>query len=101
MKLWVLVYEEHYQRYKEYYGLEESIQSFQRFLKEIGTPSLQFNQPAMKEQSNYLKYLEVPEASCIRLRKPEEYVAVLHESLFQGRHEKQDKSRRSSSCSIV
>lgn len=101
MKLFVLIYQEHYERYRELNSLGDSEQSFQRFLKEIGTPALSFSQSGMKEQSNYMSFLEVPAGSCVRLRKPEEYVAVLHECLFRGRHEKQDKSRRSSSCSIV
>ncbi len=101
MKIWVLVYKEHYEKYCELHELVLSNAAFQAFLKEIGTPSLCFHNPKQIEESNYLSYEEVPEGSCITLRIPQAYVAVVHEKLFPVSHEKPDKSRRSSSCSIV
>jgi hypothetical protein len=101
MIAWVLVYKEHYERFLEAKGSSPSAETFKRFLSEIGTPSLVFQPPTLTEESNYVSYKEAPEGSCIRLRTSHEYTAVLHQKLFPASHEKQDKSRRSSSCSIV
>lgn len=98
---WVLVYKEHYDKYREIHQLEESVSTFQAFLKDIGTPSLVFQKPTKVEESNYVSYVQAPQGSCIRLRTSQNYAAVLHEKLFPASNEKQDKSRRSSSCTIV
>jgi hypothetical protein len=101
MKAFVLVYNEHYGKFCEVHSLSDTQESFQRFLKEIGTPSVQFQSVITMEESNYMGYKEVPEGTCLRLRQPHEYVAVVHEKLFQTSREKEDKSRRGSSCVIV
>ncbi len=101
MKVWALVYKEHYERYCELHQLQVGDAALQAFLKEIGAPSLCFHTPRGVEESNYVSYQEVPGGSCITLRIPHTYVAVVHEKLFPASQEKPDKSRRSSSCSIV
>jgi hypothetical protein len=101
MILWVTVYREHYERFLEVMGLTDTKDAFKRFLSEIGTPFLSFQKPVKVEDSNSVSYKEVSEGSCIRLRTAPAYTAVLHQKLFSASHEKQDKSRRSSSCSIV
>lgn len=98
---WVVVYKEHYDKYRDVHQLEETVSTFQVYLKDIGTPSLVFQKPPKTEESNYVSYVQAPESSCIRLRTSQDYVAVLHEKLFPASNEKQDKSRRTSSCSIV
>lgn len=101
MTLWVLVYMEHYQQYREKYSVPETEVSLQQFLKEIGTPLLVSSKPTLVEESSYMSYIEVPKGTCIRLRGANQYALLVRERLFQEAHEKQDKSRRSSSCSIV
>jgi len=98
---WVVIYKEHYERFLKGTGLTDSDESFKQFLSEIGTPSLVFQKPTGTEESNYVSYKQVPQGSCVRLRTSHGYVAVLHQKLFPASHEKQDKSRRLSSCSIV
>ena len=101
MKLWVLVDQEHYAKYCELHAFSQTDTSFQKYLREIGTPSIQFES---SRDSGFVKGVfrkEVPQGSCIRLWQTHEYIAVVHEKLFQVPHEKEDKSRRSNSCSIV
>lgn len=101
MKLFVLVYKEHYEKYRELHNLKESTQSLQLFLKEIGTPLLSVGLPRVPPESNYVYYQEVPDGSCIRVLQPYEYVAVIHAKLFVTSRENQDKSRRGSSCVVI
>lgn len=98
---WVLVYTEDYERFLEKKSISSSEESFKRFLSEIGTQSLMFQKPNKPDESAPFYYKEVPEGSCIYLRTSHGYEAVLHQKLFSASHEKQDKSRRGSSCSIV
>lgn len=101
MKLFVLVHQEHYEKYCEKEGLKDSAKTFQAYLKDIGTPSITFQSKSEQIESNYLSYKEVPDGSCIRFRLHAEYVAIIHQKLFQESHERPDKSRRGSSCCIV
>lgn len=101
MNLWVLVYAEHYEKFRQIHRLEKSEASLQRFLREIGTPLVVTSKPFLKEESSYMEYLQVPKGSCVFLRRPQAYAQVVRERLFPDAHEKQDKSRRSSSCSII
>ena len=101
MKIFVLVFQEHYLKFCELHKVSQTELSFQQFLSEIGTPSLFFQCPTTTFDSNYVSYKEVPPGSCIRLRLPEEYIATIHAKLFQTSCEPQDKSRRGSSCVIV
>ncbi len=98
---WVLVYDEHYRKYCEKMVCPHDLESFQRFLKEIGTPSLFFQAPAQRVVQTSVFYRQVPMGTCIRLHTPETYVSVVHKILYPEAREKQDKSRRSSSCVIV
>ena len=95
---YVLYHDEHYKMYLEKQGTRDTTDSFRCFLKEIGTTSLLFERP-MPDHTRV--YHQVPSSTCIRLRTPQDYVAVVHEKLVEASREKQDKSRRSSSCSIV
>ena len=101
MKLWVVVYEEHYAKFCDLRALSQSEESFRSFLKDIGTPSLSFQPRTEAPESNYVSYKEAPQGSCVRLRVPDDYVTTIHETLFQTSHEKEDKSRRTSSCVLV
>lgn len=95
---WVLYNENHYIKFLERKSLSDTIESFRLFLKEIGTSSLFFSRPTPTPD---IVYHQVPSSSCIRLRTPEDYKSVVHSTLFQETHEKQDKSKRSNSCVIV
>lgn len=99
MKSWALVYDEHFSKYLETKHLEVSDESFQSFLKEIGTISIQFQEPKQPDVG-YIKYKEAPPGSCIRLRTEDEYRIQIHTCLF-GDTNTFDKSRRTSSCVIV
>lgn len=101
MKAFVLVYQEHYEKFCELGNTSQTNESFQAFLRDIGTSSLLFRMQENQLESNYVSYREVPPGSCIRLRLPEDYVAMIHAKVFQTSHEPQDKSRRGSSCVIV
>lgn len=101
MKLWVLVYDEHYEKFLSLQHLEKNGESFQVYLKEIGTPSLAFQKPTGVLQTNYIEYKEVPIGSCVRLRTSEKYVAVVHKVLYPELRQREDKSRRSTSCVVV
>ena len=95
---YVLYYDEHYKKFLEKRGLSDTIESFRLFLKEIGTASLVFERPTPDPA---VVYHQVPSSTCIRLRTPEDYVRVVHATLYKETHEKQDKSKRSNSCVIV
>lgn len=101
MKLFALVYKEHYEKFCELRTLDDSDTTLQLFLKEIGTPSLCADKPNRSVESNYVLYKSIPDGSCIRLRLPYEYVAVIHAKLFQVSREPLDKSRRGSSCVLI
>jgi hypothetical protein len=101
MKLYVLVYEEHYTKYLDLHTLLEGTASLQSFLRDIGTASIAFQRPLHNLDSNYVSFKEVPMGSCVRLWQPHQYVDIIHEKLFVDSHEKEDKSRRRSSCVIV
>ena len=99
--MWALVYEEHYIKYCLMHHQAENDGTFQAFLKEVGTPSLSFAKPAEGLESNYMLYKEAPLGSCIRLRTPQEYATVIRRKLYPESDEKPDKSRRTSSCSLM
>lgn len=101
MKLFALVYQEHYAKYCERHTLSQTDSSFQDFLKEIGTPSLSFQPRKDAELLKDVSYNEVPPGSCIRLRLQGDYVGTVHKKLFEVSYEKADKSERGNSCSIV
>ena len=98
---WVLVYDEHYRKYCEMKTRPHDLDSFQAFLKDIGTPSLLYQTPKERIVSTFVSYRQVPYSSCIRLRTSEDYVSVVHKILYPELRDTQDKSRRSSSCVIV
>ena len=90
---YVLYCDEHYKRYLEQRSLSDTIDSFRLFLKEIGTSSLFFTRPLPDCET---VYHQVPSSTCIRLRTTEDYTHTVNTELYQ----KQDKSTRSSSCTI-
>jgi hypothetical protein len=92
MKLWVLVNTKHFQAYLEQGHLVNSPDTFQQYLREIGTSFLTFQTPS-KESTDYI---EVPSGSCIRLRTEDEYKLHAHDL-----RTKEDKSERTTSCTIV
>lgn len=98
---WVLVYDEHYKKFCELKVRPNNLDSLQQFLKEIGTPSLLFQTPKERTINTSVAYKQVPYSSCIRLRTPEDYVAVVHKTLYPELREKQDKSERSNSCTLM
>lgn len=99
MKTWVLVYNEHFSKFLEANHLETSDESFQAYCKQIGTISIQFQEPKQPEMG-YIQYKLVPSGSCIRLRTEDEYRITIRDQLFP-KPEPQDKSRRTNSCTIV
>ena len=101
MKLWALIYEEHYIKYCLISHQTENNEVFQGFLKTIGTPSLAFEKPKEPLESNYMLYKEVPDGTCVRLRTTQEYATVIRQKLYPESNEKPDKSRRSSSCTLM
>ena len=88
MKLWVAFDDVVFQRYLQQTNKPNCPETFQAYLRTVGTTQISF-QPTST-------FVEVPLGSCIRLRTVEAYEAVK-----QLHTEKQDKSRRSSSCTIV
>jgi hypothetical protein len=92
MKLWVRVNTKHFQAYLQQAQLANSPETFQRFLREVGTPFLTCEAPSNESTD----LLDVPNGSCIRLRTEDQYNA--HVQSFQT---KQDKSERTTSCTIV
>jgi hypothetical protein len=92
MKLWVVVDTNYFQIYLEKHQFTNSPETFQRYLRDVGTHSILFQKPS----EAFSDFLEVPKGSCIRLRTKDEYNAITHEF-----HEKKDTSRRTSSCTIV
>ena len=101
METWVLVYDEHYRKYCDKRCCPHDLDSFQWFLRDIGTPSLSFQKPHQHIVQTAVSYRQVPLGTCIRLRGPEDYTSVVHKNLYPELREKQDKSRRSSSCTIM
>ena len=95
----MLVYTEHFSKFLEATHLEQSDESFQRYCKQIGTISIQFQEPKQPEMA-YIQYKLVPPGSCIRLRTEDEYRITIRDQLFP-QPDPQDKSRRTSSCTIV
>jgi hypothetical protein len=98
---WVLVYDEHYQRFCERNCRPDELDTFKLFVKEIGTPSLLFQEPKERTIATSVVYRQVPSSSCIRLRTPDSYSAVVHKTLSPELREKQDKSERSNSCTLM
>ena len=96
MELWALVYQEHYEKYLTKNILQDDLDSLQQYMKDIGTPAISFQRPG-KRESNYVAYKQVPQGSCIRLRRSEDYVSVIHNVLYP----ELQQERRSSSCIIV
>lgn len=92
MNLWALVDTKHFQAYMEQSQLANSPETFQRFLREVGTHCITFQTPSKE----FTDYIEVPKGSCIRLRTEDEYKLHTHEL-----RTKEDKSERTSSCTIV
>ena len=92
MKLWAIVSTDAFQVYLDHSNLPNCPATLQKYLYEIGTPSISFQAPLTKETD----YIEVPQGSCIKLRTEDQY--NLHASHLTP---KQDKSRRTSSCTIV
>jgi hypothetical protein len=91
MKLFVLFHEVDFVLFLELLNLPNCPETFQRFLKDIGTTQISF-------QPSTSSFLEVSPGSCIRLRAEKDYVLAIAKLVP---HEKQDKSRRTSSCTIV
>ncbi len=97
MKIWVLVYDEHFSKYLDTKHLETSVETFQSFLKDIGTVSIQFQEPKQPD-IGYIQYKRVPPGTCIRLHTEDEYRKKIYDTLFRST---MDKSRRANSCTIV
>lgn len=91
MKLFALFHEIDFSLFLEVRNLPNCPETFQRFLKDIGTTQISF-------QASTSSFLEVPPGSCVRLRGEKDYLLAMAKLVP---HEKQDKSRRTSSCTIV
>ena len=91
MKLWALVNPRQFQAYLEHSNLSNSPQTLQIYLSTVGTSSIRFQNPSDDDL-----YREVPPGSCIQLRTEDQY--KFHASHLKP---KEDKSRRTSSCTIV
>jgi hypothetical protein len=91
MKLFVFVRDEDFEIFLTVSNLPNSPETFQHFLKSVGTTQLRFDTP--KES-----FIPVPPGSCIRLRTEEDYLYAIETQLPR---EKKDKSERGSSCVIV
>ena len=61
MQLFAFVRVSQYQEFLTKESLQDTCASFQRFLREVGTPSIRFN---IDESADYKK---VPSGSCVRL----------------------------------
>jgi hypothetical protein len=93
-----MVHNEHYRRYCEKKCRPHDLDSFQEFLKEIGTHVLSFQPPTERVLGNIVSYRQVPMGSCIRLHQPDNYFEVVAAKLYPEEH---GRPRRTSSCSIV
>lgn len=91
MKLFVLLKDSDFQTFLQITNLPNCPETFQKFLKTVGTTQISFH-----KQNDF--FVSVPPGSCVRLRTEEDYEYTV---LSCKPREKQDKSRRSSSCSIV
>lgn len=91
MKLYVFLRDDDFDIFLTTTNLPNSPETFQRFLKSVGTTQIAFS------QKNEF-FFSVPPGSCVRLRTEEDYIHTLTTLIPR---EKQDKSRRSSSCCIV
>ena len=89
MKLSILLIESDFLEFLRLRNLPNCPESFQTFLKVVGTTQISF------APSNS-QFVQVPVGSCIRLRTQGDYSEIL-----LALQEKPDKSRRTSSCSIV
>jgi hypothetical protein len=91
MKLFVFLREDDFEIFLSLTNLPNSPETFQRFLKTVGTTQIAFS------QKNEF-FFSVPPGSCVRLRTEDDYIDAIHTLLPR---DKEDKSRRSSSCTIV
>ena len=91
MKLFVLLKDSDFQTFLQITNLPNCPETFQKFLKTVGTTQISFH----KQNDSFVA---VPAGSCVRLRTEEDYKYTI---LNSQPREKQDKSRRSSSCCIV
>lgn len=98
--MWVYVSDPDFLLFLSTRNLKNSPEVFQLFLKEIGTTDVKWtkDQKEKSVSSCVSQYVRVPPGTCIRLRTPDDYARVI---ASQFKPEKQDKSRRSSSCTIV
>ncbi len=87
--MYVLLNDNDFLEFLRLRNLPNCPESFQIFLKVVGTTQISFQ---IKDTS----FVQVPEGSCIRLRSQGDY-----DSIVMRVHDKPDKSRRSSSCTIV
>lgn len=90
--MWAYVIDSDFLQFTITRNLPNCPETFQLYLKEVGTSDLQMKKPIRPW------YEKVPPGSCIRLRTPEEYVRVVTTMMPR---EKPDKSRRSSSCCVM
>lgn len=98
--MWAYVYDPDFLQFLSARNLKNSPEVFQLFLKEIGTTDLKWSKQQKEKipPSCVSQYVRVPPGSCLRLRTSEEYAKVV---ASQFPREKQDKSRRSSSCTVM
>jgi hypothetical protein len=98
--MWAYVFDPDFLQFLASRNLKNSPETFQLFLKEVGTTDLKWTKQQRDQvaPSCVSQYVRVPPGSCIRLRTPDAYARVVAPQLTR---EKQDKSRRSSSCTIV
>ena len=91
MHLTVHLVEDDFTQYLTLRNVPNRPETFQQFLKTVGTTQILIGSP--KES-----FVSVPSGSCIRLRTQESYRKAFLDALPP---EKEDKSRRSSSCSVM
>jgi hypothetical protein len=91
MPVFVYLVDEDFVHYLTLRNVPNCPETFQQFLKTVGTTQISIG-------SFHDSFVLVPEGSCIRLRTHESYANALASLLPP---EKQDKSRRSSSCCVM